>query len=142
MYGYFKASRALGPLQITMKKMMIDVFHFLILFGICISAFAFGMTVLYRNYDGHHRCDIEDPTNNRTQTPAFVRSAKLFNYDTNLLSVFTGVLILSMGTRMWGSLIHVTFMPIPFQPATSDLPSTTWPIPQSPSSCTRPHLGR
>ena len=56
-----------------MKKMMMDVFHFLILFGVCISAFAFGMTVLYRNYEGYHRCNVDDSDDNREQDPAFVR---------------------------------------------------------------------
>uniref|UniRef100_F6SU74 Ion transport domain-containing protein n=1 Tax=Ciona intestinalis TaxID=7719 RepID=F6SU74_CIOIN len=42
--------RTLGPLQLSLDKMMVDIFRFLVLFAVTFMAFAFGMTQLYWAY--------------------------------------------------------------------------------------------
>ena len=50
VYSFFKVSSVLGPLQVSLKKMVFDVSKFLILFIVVLSAFAIGMTFLYTGY--------------------------------------------------------------------------------------------
>lgn len=53
VYSFFKVSSSLGPLQVSMKKMIFDVTKFLVLFLVVLSAFAVGLSYLYSGYNGY-----------------------------------------------------------------------------------------
>ena len=72
VYSFFKVSSTLGPLQVSLKKMIFDVLKFMVLFLVVLSAFAMGLAYLYSGYKGLQAFNLE--TNETvTQPEAFTR---------------------------------------------------------------------
>lgn len=56
----FKASNAMGPLQISLRRMAWDIVRFMLIFFIVITAFVIGITKLYSAYAGYVRMEYDD----------------------------------------------------------------------------------
>ncbi|XP_064469381.1 short transient receptor potential channel 4-like [Ornithodoros turicata] len=66
---FFKESAKLGPLQVSLSCMIVEIFWFMV-FCICVMmSFAFGLTRMYEPYSGMKRVDKDG--NVVTQSPAF-----------------------------------------------------------------------
>ncbi|CAH1777259.1 unnamed protein product [Owenia fusiformis] len=71
----FQISQILGPLQLMLDGMMLDIMQAFILFVVIIVTFSCGITKLYTNYEDHVRFDVETGESEQ-QAPEFTRFYK------------------------------------------------------------------
>nr|XP_026692030.1 short transient receptor potential channel 4-like isoform X3 [Ciona intestinalis] len=85
-----RASRTLGPLQVTLARMMADVSHFLFIFFLVIFAFALGLNELYWVYGTEEgKKSLCSFVGNNTMSESCLKSAGLFsNMWTSLQTLF------------------------------------------------------
>ena len=55
MTELFKASSILGPIQITLTKMLTDIVRFLFIYLVIITGFVVAITKVYSSYENNRR---------------------------------------------------------------------------------------